>query len=386
MVISGQKANNGITSGKVSGKTNYNCDVLLEYFNPISRDLIPQLRIDGTVGKQIRFNDGSDVDLDHFQIALIGLGESANIIRKHFYQLSDNIGPARILDLGNLRITESEKNNGFGLTQVIQELHNEAIVPVIMGEESDMSYYQYIAYENERVMCEVARIEPIVRLDDKSTLRKIILHQPNYLFNVTSIGVQMHYISTTIESYMNEMCFDVMRLGQFRDAPYECEPYLRSADIFSFDLSSIQANDVNFAHKQPSGLTGDEACRIARYAGISNQISSAYFYGLKVTGKNAIGAELYAQLLWYFIQGYMSRRYDDPEGDLSNFTVYNTPLMNGKYHLKFLKSHFSERWWLQIDDQNSLNKKFISCSYSDYVKASRDELPDRWWKAYQKLM
>ena len=103
----------------------------------------------------------------------------------------------------------------------------------IIGEENDLSYYQFVAYENERAMCEVARVEPKVRLDELSPLRKIILHQPNYLFNVTSIAVQMHYISNTIETYMNEMCFDVMKLGQFRDAPYECEPYLRSADIFS---------------------------------------------------------------------------------------------------------------------------------------------------------
>jgi len=360
--------------------------MLLDYFEPINSAVLKNARNDGTVEKQIRLNDGKSISLDHFQIALIGMGESADNVRKHLYNLSDNLGPARILDLGNLRITDDEKNNGFGLTQVIQELHNEAIVPIIIGETADLSYYQYRAYENERAMCEVARIEAKVSLEENSTLRNIILHQPNYLFNVTSIGVQMHYISTTIETYMNEMCFDVMRLGQFRDAPYESEPFLRSADIFSFDINAIQANDINYAHMQPNGLTADEACRITRYAGISNQISSAYFYGAPIDKKNNMGGELYAQLIWYFIQGYMSRRYDDPDGDLNNFTIYNTPLMDGKYNLKFLKSHFSERWWLQLDDENNLNKKFISCSYSDYVRASRDELPDRWWKAYQKLM
>ena len=219
--------------------------MLLDYFEPINSAVLKNARNDGTVGKQIRLNDGKSISLDHFQIALIGMGESADNVRKHLYNLSDNLGPARILDLGNLRITDDEKNNGFGLTQVIQELHNEAIVPIIIGETADLSYYQYRAYENERAMCEVARIEAKVSLEENSTLRNIILHQPNYLFNVTSIGVQMHYISTTIETYMNEMCFDVMRLGQFRDAPYESEPFLRSADIFSFDINAIQANDIN---------------------------------------------------------------------------------------------------------------------------------------------
>lgn len=360
--------------------------MVFDFFNPLAPDSFREVRVDGTVAKQIKFNQNGDLELSDFQIALIGFGKGADAVRKEFYALSDNIGPARIIDLGNFRSTKDKKNNGFGLKQVIQELHNEAIVPVIIGDKEDLSFYQFVAYENERALCEIVRVEPQVKLEENSTLRKIILHQPNFLFNVTSLAVQMHYISNTIETYMNEMCFDVMRLGTFREAPYECEPFLRSADIFSFDLEAIKSNEIGNANAKPNGLTADEACRIARYAGISNQVSSAYFYGLDADAKNQNANSIYAQLIWYFIQGYTSRRYDDPHNDLTNFTIYNTALMDGKYHLKFLKSHFSERWWIQLQDENNLNKKFISCSYSDYVKASRDELPDRWWKAYQKLM
>lgn len=359
--------------------------MISNYFDPIKLNE-QDFGLEGSVGKEIRINKGQDIDLNQFQIALIGLGETANNVRKAFYRLSDNLGKVRIVDLGNFKSTNSATNNGEGLKQIIQDLHEEAIIPIIIGETEDLSYYQFSAYENDNALCEIVRVEPRVRLDENSTLRKIILHQPNFLFNVCSLGVQLHYISNTVETYMNEMCFDVMRLGQFRDAPYECEPFLRSADIFSFDLRAIQSSEIEYSHIKPNGLNAAEACRIARYAGISNQTSSAYFYGISFEEEDSIGAELYAQLIWYFIQGFGSRRYDDPEGDLSNFTIYNAALMEGKYHLKFLKSHFSERWWLLLDDENNLNKKFISCSYSDYVKASRDELPDRWWKAYQKLM
>lgn len=358
--------------------------MLLDYFNPIKKGQITTL--EGTAGKEIIINNGKEIDLSLFQLAIIGMGPTADIVRKSFYRLSDNFGKARIVDLGNLKTTQSPENNGEGLKQVIQDLHEEAIIPLIIGEIEDLTFYQYKSYEKENALCEIVRVEPRVRLDEQSTLRQIILHQPNFLFNVCCLGVQTHHISQTVETYMNEMCFDVMRLGQFRDAPYESEPFLRSADIFSFDLRSIQANEIEFSHIKPNGLSAAEACRIARYAGISNQVSSGFFYGLELTENSLVACELYAQLIWYFIQGYTSRRYDDPEGELNNFTIYNTPIMEGKYHLKFLKSHFSERWWLLLDDENQLNKKFISCSYSDYVKASRDELPDRWWKAYQKLM
>jgi hypothetical protein len=37
------------------------------------------------------------------------------------------------------------------------------------------------------------------------------------------------------------------------------------------------------------------------------------------------------------------------------------------------------------------NKKFsrhyiIACSFTDYQTALKDELPDRWWQTYQKIM
>jgi hypothetical protein len=29
---------------------------------------------------------------------------------------------------------------------------------------------------------------------------------------------------------------------------------------------------------------------------------------------------------------------------------------------------------------------FIGCSYRDYEMVCADEMPDRWWRAYQRLM
>jgi formiminoglutamase len=28
----------------------------------------------------------------------------------------------------------------------------------------------------------------------------------------------------------------------------------------------------------------------------------------------------------------------------------------------------------------------VPCSYNDYETACKDDIPDRWWQAYQKLM
>jgi hypothetical protein len=29
---------------------------------------------------------------------------------------------------------------------------------------------------------------------------------------------------------------------------------------------------------------------------------------------------------------------------------------------------------------------FVPCSYNDYLISVNDEVPDRWWQAYQKLL
>jgi len=359
--------------------------MLKDYFNPIlDRDILG-LQQDGTVSRQIKINTGFLPDMEDAQVAIIGIGSNANLIRKHFYQLSDNIGPARMVDLGNFKEGEDHNNTGYGLCHIIEELKRSGIIAIVLGDTVDYSYYQFMAYENEdEHMCEVVRIENGINLEEGSPLRNIILHKPNYLFNVTNIGVQTHYVSNVLETYMNEMCFDVMRLGTYRDNPQECEPIFRSAEMVSFDLRSVKGVELNWAHQFPNGFTSEEACQISRYAGISNYVSSVLFYGINLDDKNQAGAALYAQLVWYFIQGYVNRRYDTPDKDSKNFTIYNTPIVNGKYNLIFLKSHFSDRWWLEIGEDG--NKNYISCSHSDYVLACKDELPDRWWKAYQKLM
>jgi len=359
--------------------------MLKEYFNPISDRAILSLQAEGSIAKQIKINTGHLPDLDDAQIALIGIGNNANAIRKALYQLSDNAGAVRIVDLGNLKAADDENNMGYGIMQVMEILLQFKIIPIIMSDKYDYSYYQHLAYQNySSKLLEIVRVEPSINLEIGSTLRNIILHKPNYLFNVTSIGVQAHYLSNMIETYMNEMCFDVIRLGMYRDAPAEVEPIFRSANLISFDMKSIKGAEMNWLHDLPNGFTSDEACRIARYGGISNEVSSFLIFGLNFNDNEA-ASNLGAQLIWYFLQGFMNRRYDSPDAESKNFSIYHTPIMNGKHTLTFLKSHFSERWWLEIDGQKN-DKNYISCSHADYLKACQDELPDRWWKAYQKLM
>jgi hypothetical protein len=45
----------------------------------------------------------------------------------------------------------------------------------------------------------------------------------------------------------------------------------------------------------------------------------------------------------------------------------------------FLQSRNTGRWWMQLPD-----KSFIPCSYSDYLAASNNDLPERWLRVQER--
>jgi len=54
-----------------------------------------------------------------------------------------------------------------------------------------------------------------------------------------------------------------------------------------------------------------------------------------------------------------------------------------------LKSKKSDRWWMKVPCKKTKNRKkgyqLVPCSYSDYALACKDEIPDRWMKAFLRL-
>jgi len=59
--------------------------------------------------------------------------------------------------------------------------------------------------------------------------------------------------------------------------------------------------------------------------------------------------------------------------------------------LVFFKSKKTDRWWMEVDCAATIKAKYerhylVPCSLADYEYALEDDIPDRWWQAYQKLM
>ena len=96
-------------------------------------------------------------------------------------------------------------------------------------------------------------------------------------------------------------------------------------------------------------------------------------------------------MIWYFIEGFYNRKHDHPYKDKSDYVKYTVSIKDHKDQIVFYKSKKSDRWWMDVPVKKSFKNIYerhhlVPCSYNDYEVACKDDIPDRWWQAYQKLM
>ena len=188
---------------------------------------------------------------------------------------------------------------------------------------------------------------------------------------------------------MKKLYFDTIRLGFARSEMSEVEPFLRDSDMVSLDINAIKQADAP-GHATPSvnGFYGEEACQLAKYAGLSDRLSCFCVFEINPNfDVNNQTVELAAQIIWHFVQGFYLRQKDFPVSDLKKYIKFIVNFEKSEQKLIFYKSPKTERWWIEIpyEEKNKEKKLIIPCSYQDYFKATRQEIPDKWWKYFQKL-
>jgi arginase family enzyme len=349
-------------------------------------------------------------DIEGFHLAIIGVGEergairnagcavAADYVREKLYELKFADYPNKILDLGNLRVGESLNDTYAAVSIVMVDLLKEGILPIIIGGSQDLTFAQYKAYQKLEETVNIVAVDSTFDLgstdqpiNSNTYLGKIVLHEPNFLFNFSNIGYQTYFVGHEQIELMERLYFDSYRLGQVQSDMEEVEPIVRNADILSFDISSIRQSDApGNGNATPNGFYGEEACRIIRYAGMSDKLTSCGIYEINPRyDNNNQTSHLAAQMIWYLIEGFYNRKKDVPLKNKNGFVKYRVALSKDDQEIVFYKSSKSERWWMEVPYPVSKVRyqrhHLIPCSYKDYEVALKEEMPERWWQALQKL-
>ena len=379
--------------------------MVFDFLQPISASVEEYIATlsNQTLGKKVVFHTQTDFPvLDNVAIAIITVNEfrgsekdnndfSFDNFRKQFYSLFPGNWNASIVDLGTIEAGASVEDTYFVVKSLVAELVKKRIIPVIIGGSQDLTYPMYRAYDNLDQMVNLVSVDNQFdfskenKLDSESYLSKIIVEEPNNLFNFSNLGFQTYFNSQEEIDLIEKLYFEAYRLGEVSNNIVVAEPVFRDADLVSVDMHSVQSSySGNFDVFNPNGFTGKEICALSRYAGISDKVTSFGIFNFNPNGNEVI---LTAQMLWYFIEGFCFRSNEYPFGTKENYIKYIVPIEDEE--LIFYKSNKTERWWIEIPFLTNVNNKLkrntlLPCTHEDYLAACEQEIPERWWKAQRR--
>ncbi len=307
-----------------------------------------------------------------------------NAIRKQLYRLHYWHSNIKIVDMGNIKLGATLNDSYAAIKTVLAELIRNKKTVVILGGSHDVTLAQYFAYKELEQVIEATCIDATIDLISESPiasenfLMEMLTSEPNLVKHYNHIGFQSYFVHPRMLETMDKLRFDCFRVGTAKENIEEMEPVIRNTHLLSFDINAIKYSDAPSAHQSPNGFTGEEACILTRYAGMSNNVSSFGLYGYNpLLDESDLTAKQISQMLWYFIDGKNKSKQEAAIEDRQHFNEYHCTFT--EVETVFLQSKKTGRWWMQLP-----NKKFIACSYKDYVQASQNEIPERWLRAQER--
>ena len=378
----------------------------LDSLIPVSEEVLSSLSFlpRQIIGKNIKIHTEKSglPEIEGTKIAIIGIEEIRNSFfptekynlenfRKAFYRLFPGNWDFQISDLGNLPNGAEPEDTYFAIKEISIHLRQLNIVTVIIGGSHDIIYPLYESYKINNQLVNIVSVDNQFDFSQeeelvsgRSYMSKIIMKQPNYLNNYTNLGYQSFLIAQEELDLIEKLHFDSIRLGLLLDKVSIAEPFLRDADITGFDMKVLSWEAAQNSSGNPNGIDSRTICSLARYAGLSDRLTS---FGIFELFPTIIFDKLIAQILWYFIEGFNCRFDEYPVLTSQGYGRYTVTLSDRE--LVFYQSEKSKRWWIEITNEDYLNNKMerstlLSCTHQDYLDACNDRLPDRWWKEIKR--
>lgn len=382
-----------------------------DYLNPVSIEKPDFEILTGNAGFPhnitIHTENNPVKEIKDFKMAIIGVPDGRNSlnngsakgpdeIRRSLYSLAKIPGKTKIIDLGNMKQGAAFNDTLAGLTDLLCILLKENVVPVLVGGSSALVTSVDRAFTLTKTKYTLITVDPRIdfgtdpdKPDSLTYLNRIVNNSKSALSQFVNIGFQTYLNDQQVLNRFLRRQSELVRIGDVRQAIYLTEPLFRDSEAAIFDISAVRQSDApGTAIPSPNGFYGEEICLLSRYAGISDKLKLFGLFevnpDLDIRGQTS---GLAAQIIWFFMEGFSQKQYETPvlnRGNSGRFIKYHVRVTDMEDDLIFVKSTLTERWWIELTDDKGENVYF-ACSYDDYLKANRNEVPDRWVKAANRI-
>lgn len=376
---------------------------LEDILEPVSNSLLADasMRLPATLAKSILPIIPGLTDVADAKILLLGVysdstetGWSPDKVREALYSLYKPHGLKGMADLGNIaqHLSPTEMNGALEFIADYCARENKTLVVLSPDQNQTLPLFKGVRKHRNDVGISI--------IDNTIDIKNILVDIPSeqYLTSILEdtkaepqflsvIGIQNYLVNPQDVNLSGKMYVELMRLGELRADIKGAEPILRDANLVSFDMAAIRYSDnPDSITSSPNGLYAEESCTLARYAGFADKLDIFALFGdfIPTTTQN-ISAQLAAQLVWHFLDGYANRKQEYPLASTNKRQKFIVKLGKDDEELIFYKSKQTDRWWMEV----FANKKkklihIISCRYEDYQEACRQEVPFRWLWYYKK--
>jgi arginase family enzyme len=203
-----------------------------DFLHPLGNDIIQYVHSlnNQNLGSKVVLHSKTDFpDLDKVQIAIVGVLENRGAsyseekfditaIRKEFYSLYPGNWQSSIADLGDIRPGNELSDTYFALKSVVAGLIKKKIIPIIIGGSQDLTFAMYRAYDTLDQMVNLVSIDSKFDLGKEnatdqasSYLTRMIIEEPNNLFNYSVVGYQTYFNPQEEIDLMEKLFFDAYR-------------------------------------------------------------------------------------------------------------------------------------------------------------------------------
>lgn len=376
---------------------------LTNYFNPVDFSVLnPGTRLNA------KYSLGTDIEkstlaltganFNKVDLALVGvpfeteaneciLSPVPDLIRKELYQLS-NVEKLNVVDLGNLKQAQSHKGNYYALRDVVDYLAELKVPVLVLGGSEDFAYGISQVFRNDNFFA-YSTVDALLDIKQgresfgaENYLSRIFSKQPD-IFQFSLIGFQRHHIPENAFSKTKGVAYN-LSLGELRQDLLLAEPVFRNSDFIAFDFGTFRYSESYGKKKLPNGLSNEDVCQLARFAGLSKRLKVLAFFEVNNNEhSNEMNVKLAAEAAWYFIEGLKQQIPSNPT-DGEGFVVHKVEIWQVETPLVFYEDKTTGQWWIKLQ---ALNNSFIflACSENDFIEASHNDIPEIYLKYVQKI-